>query len=56
MYVLGHQNMNYFINYDAVHVKRFTASYGEWPLDITISSRPKQQGRMSLRERKLAGV
>lgn len=35
MYVLGHQNMNYFVNYNAVQVRRLTASYGEFPVDIT---------------------
>ena len=54
MYVLGHQNMNFFVNYKSVQIGKFSASYGEFPVNIT--SRKEQAGRMSLQERKRAGV
>ena len=49
MHVLGHKNMNYFVNYNAVQLERYTERHGVFPVDIT--AREKRE-RLSLRERK----
>lgn len=54
MYILGHQNMNFFVNYNSVQLSGLTASYGEFSVEI--SSRTPREGRMSLGERKKAGL
>lgn len=54
MYILGHQNMNFFVNYNSVQLNGLTASYGEFP--VQIATRSRREGRMSLKERKQAGI
>ena len=54
MYILGHQNMNFFVNYNSVQLHGLTASYGEFP--VHIASHNPREGRMSLKERKKVGI
>lgn len=54
MYILGHQTTDFYSNYNSVKIGGFTTFYGTFPVSIT--SHPSREGRMSLRQRKRAGL